>query len=114
MFGFSFFSMNIVYLLFAAVYMVSFGVISYNKLGEKLKVKPDENCARTVMHESQDDNPENTLRLFEDTCDAALLEPEKSVHFSREYIYPPGLPNYHYCPGIICSNLFSRPPPSRS
>lgn len=114
MFGFSFFSMNIVYLLFAAVYMVSFGVMSYNKIGEKLKDKPDENCARVIMDESQDDYPENTLRLFADTSDAALSPSDNIASFSRRYIYPPGLPTYHHCTGIICSNLFSRPPPSRS
>jgi hypothetical protein len=114
MFGFSFFSMNIVYLLFAAVYMVSFGVLSYNKIGEKLKGKPAENEAEVFIDEPQGENPENTLHLFADIDDSALLPSDNTIHFSREYLYPPCISTYYHCTGIICSNLFSRPPPSLS
>lgn len=114
MFGFSFFSMNIVYLLFAAVYMVSFGVLSYNKIGEKLKGKQADTNATITIDESQDEDPENTLRLFADTGDSALSASENEIHLSREFSYPPRLSTYHHCTGILCCNLFSRPPPSLS
>ncbi|MCA1756031.1 MAG: hypothetical protein LC649_01045 [Bacteroidales bacterium] len=106
--------MNIVYLLFAAVYMVSFGVLSYNKIGEKLKGKPAESDASVIIDESQDEYPENGLRLFADMDDYALSPSDNITHFSLEYSFPHCLSTYHHCTGTICCNLYSRPPPSIS
>lgn len=70
MFQFGLFSMNIVYIAFAAIYLVSFGLLSYNKLE-----------AKKISGDTDDDKKQSTISIGHSPED----KPVHAFHYSDYY-----------------------------
>ncbi len=113
MFQFGFFSMNIVYIAFAAIYLVSFGLLSYNKLGAR---KQDNSAAK--------ENQEKTISYHSGTEDKNPASFHYSDYFTGGSVQKPPAHNhwlnetgvlsfYEEIPDhLLYFSILSRPPPA--
>jgi len=112
MFQFGMFSMNIVYIAFAAIYLVSFGLLSYNKLEAK-KISADaggdkEQSTISIDH-SQEDSPVQAFHYsdyFTGYSDHKIVNNPKPSHLPVLFLSEKIPDQFLYLP--TCS----RPPPA--
>ncbi|MDZ7738043.1 MAG: hypothetical protein U5K32_03035 [Bacteroidales bacterium] len=113
MFQFGFLSMNIVYIAFAAVYLVSFGLLSYNRLEAKKQndnaLKEDQQ--KTISYHSgpEDNNPSSFHYSDYFTGGPVQKQPahQYSLNKTGVLLFHREIPDH-----LLCFSILSRPPPA--
>lgn len=113
MFQFGFFSMNFVYIAFAAIYLVSFGLLSYNRLEAK---KQDEYASKkdrekTISyHSGTEDNNQVSFHYSDYFTGGSNNRPPAHSHSLNNTVFL--LPHDEIPDYLLYFSILSRPPPS--
>lgn len=113
MFQFGLFSMNIVYIAFAAIYLVSFGLLSYNRLEAKKQNDnaPREDREKTISYHSgtEDKNPASFHYSDYFTGGSVQKPPADNHSLKKTRVLPflEEIPDH-----LFYFSILSRPPPA--
>ncbi len=113
MFQFGFFSMNIVYIAFAAIYLVSFGLLSYNRLEAKKQndnaVKGDQEKNISYNSGTENRNPASFhySDYFTGVSDHKPTADNHSLNKTRVLLFHEAVPDH-----LLYFSILSRPPPA--
>lgn len=113
MFQFGFFSMNIVYIAFAAIYLVSFGLLSYNRLEAKKQNDnaPKEDQEKTISHHSGTEDKNKTSFHYLDYFTGGSVQKPPVDNYSlkktRVLLFHEEIPDH-----LLYFSILSRPPPA--
>lgn len=116
MFQFSLFSSFIPYLVLAIMYVVYFGMYSYNKLtADKEQVYPEQAKKKTITADNQ--SSQKTIQLSEhlffadDLIAEAFSDELQTAPSSAIHLKWPVSADKQWVSSCLCFKLFSRPPP---